>query len=170
MPFCMFVIRFPWVRFGVYRDIIHVYREPSLGNLFAEDRVHHSLEGGGRIGEAEEHDCWFEQSLVGEEGCFPFIAFLDPDIIIAPANVESGKESTATEAVNDLWDEWGYIAISDSPFVNGSVVLNGAQFAVSLFDKKEIGHVWAYRTPDGFSFNMFRDKVAGRFDFFLGEG
>ena len=110
----------------MYCDIIHVYQEPSLSDLLTEDRVHHGLKGSGRVGEAEEHDCGFEQSFVSEEGCLPLITFFDSDIIIAPADVEGCEESAAAEAVDDLQDEWGYIAIPDSPLVNGSVVLNGA--------------------------------------------
>ena len=91
-----------------------------------ENCVHHHLKGGGRVGKTEEHDCGLKQPFMSEKCCFPLVTFLDSDIVVAPPDIEGCKEGTTTEAVDDLWDEWGYIAVADGPFVNRSIVLYGA--------------------------------------------
>ena len=53
--------------------------------------VNHHLEGCGRVGKAKEHDGGFEQSLMREEGRFPFVAWFDADVIVSPAYVEFSK-------------------------------------------------------------------------------
>jgi hypothetical protein len=63
--------------------------------LFREDRVHHGLEGCQGVGEPEEHDGWFEQAFVGDKCCFPFVSFFDPDVVVAPTDVEFRVEGAA---------------------------------------------------------------------------
>ncbi len=41
---------FPRFSFRVDSQVIHVDRHPSLGDLSAEDHIHHHLEGGRRVG------------------------------------------------------------------------------------------------------------------------
>jgi len=73
--------------------VIHIDAKPSLCNLFLEDIIHHSLKGGGGIGQAKEHDGWFKESFTSFEGSFIFIAFFNANVVISPANVEFGKET-----------------------------------------------------------------------------
>jgi len=64
------------------------------------------LECGGRVGESKEHNQGFEEALTGLEGSFPFVAFLDLDIVIPLTDVELGKPPFANELVNEFLDEW----------------------------------------------------------------
>jgi len=73
---------------GMDQDVIHIDRYPSFSYFFFEDVVYHGLEYCGGVGESEEHYFWFEQSLVGGEGCLPFIPFFDPDIVISPSYIK----------------------------------------------------------------------------------
>jgi hypothetical protein len=50
------------------------------------------LECGGQIGEPKEYNAGFEKTLVGDEGYLPFIAFFNPDVVVAPTNIKLGKD------------------------------------------------------------------------------
>jgi hypothetical protein len=89
---------------GMDGDVVHIYREPSLGHLFLKDSVHHHLEHGRGVGEAEKHHCGFEEPFWSEKGGFQFISWLDSDVVISPMDVKLCKESTATEVVDGLRD------------------------------------------------------------------
>ena len=73
---------------GMDQNIVHVDCEPILSQFFGEYRVHHCLECSWGVCESKEHDSWFEQSLICDEGCFPLIAFLDMDVIVSPSDVK----------------------------------------------------------------------------------
>jgi hypothetical protein len=59
-----------------------------LSQFFDEDRVHHRLEGSWGVSKAKEHDSWFEEAFVGDEGCLPLVLFLDTNIVVSPSYVE----------------------------------------------------------------------------------
>ena len=73
---------------GVDENVVHIDSEPVFSEFFGEYRVHHRLECGGGVCESEEHDSWFEQSLVSDEGCLPFVSFLNADVVVSPPDVE----------------------------------------------------------------------------------
>ncbi|KIL69506.1 hypothetical protein M378DRAFT_68633, partial [Amanita muscaria Koide BX008] len=54
--------------------VIHIDDNPSFVYHVLEVRVHHGL---------EVHDFWFEQSSGRDECCFPFVSFLDSNIVIS---------------------------------------------------------------------------------------
>ena len=60
---------------------------------------------------------------MGEECCFSFVAILDLDVVIPPADVYNCKLGASAEAVDDLRNERGYIPVLLCPFVYGLVVL-----------------------------------------------
>ena len=76
---------------GVDQDVIHIDGQPVFAQFFCEYGVHHSLECSGGIRESEEHDSRFEQALIGDEGCLPFVSFFDAYVIVSPAYVEFGE-------------------------------------------------------------------------------
>ena len=77
---------------GIDEEIIHIDDKPSFGNHVVEGVVHKSLESSGGVGESEEHNCGFEQSLVGNEGCLPLVTVLDLHVVVSPTNVELGED------------------------------------------------------------------------------
>jgi|SRR5712671_3737666 len=89
-----------WVVGGCDQHVIHVHHEPALSDFVLEYGVHHGLEGGGGVGEAKEHNRWFIQSFVCDEGGFPFITFLDAHIVIAPMDIKLGEEFLHPYSVN----------------------------------------------------------------------
>jgi hypothetical protein len=74
------------------QDVIEIDCYFSFSNQICEYGVHQCLESGGRVGEPEEHDVRFEKTLIGDEGHFSFIAFLNLDIMVAPTNIKLSKD------------------------------------------------------------------------------
>jgi hypothetical protein len=60
MPLDVLFFHFVFKALSVDSHVVHVDRQPFLGYLVGEDRIHHCLECGRRVGESEEHDCVFE--------------------------------------------------------------------------------------------------------------
>ena len=87
-------------------DVVQVYHHYSFRNEFLEDVVHHGLEGGGAVSEAEEHYQRFKESAVGAEGGLPFIPFFHADIIETPLDIQLCEVSRPSEFLYQLGDEW----------------------------------------------------------------
>jgi len=70
--------------------VIHVYCECPLCDLFMKNGVHHGLEGCWWVSESKEHHRWFEESLIGYEGCFMLVFLDDLYSVISLADVDCG--------------------------------------------------------------------------------
>jgi hypothetical protein len=116
------------------KDIVQVDSDLALNDQVSEDRVHEGLEGGRRVGESEEHDKRFKESLVGGEGSLPF---LDTDVVVSPTNVELGEVLGALESVDDIRDEGERVPVLDCDLVELPIVLHKAELAVLLLDKED---------------------------------
>jgi len=71
--------------------IVHVDAKPSLCYFFLKDVIHHCLKHSWGVGKAKEYDCQFKQSFTSFEGGFILVAFLDPNVIVSPANIKLGE-------------------------------------------------------------------------------
>ena len=76
---------------AMQENVVHIDFKPSFINFLAENIIHHVLKCGGRVAKSKEHDHWFKESTIGFESCFPFISFLEIDVVIAPADVQFSK-------------------------------------------------------------------------------
>jgi hypothetical protein len=74
------------------KNVIEIDCNFAFSNQICKDGIHQCLECGRRIGEPKEHDAWFEKTLVRDEGCLLFIAFFNPDIMVAPMNIKLGED------------------------------------------------------------------------------
>ena len=86
--------------------IIHVDDKPSFSEFFFKDGIHHHLECCWGVSHSKKHHCWFKQSFVHDEGCFPLIPISYPNVIVSPADVELGEQGSASRFIDELWDEW----------------------------------------------------------------
>ena len=100
------------------------------------------MEGGGGVSQSEEHYSWFEQSLQGFEGGFPFVALLDSDVVVSPSYVKLGKEGLSLELFQDCFDEGKWVIVTDRLFVQFLVILDRSKLSVFLFDEEEWCSVW----------------------------
>jgi len=91
---------------GGDEDVVHVDEQLIwVAHLhFSEHAVHGSLEGGWGVGQPKEHYLWFKQSFWGFECDFPFIAFLNSDVVVPPSYVKLGEEGLSLELFQDRFD------------------------------------------------------------------
>jgi hypothetical protein len=67
------------------------------------------------------------------------------DIIVASSDVELSEACGIFYPGDEFRDEREKVAISDSPFINFSVVLDRSWLAILHFDEEERGSVRAFR-------------------------
>ena len=77
---------------GVDEKIIHIDDEPSFGNHVMEGVVHESLEGGGGVGEPEEHNGGFEEPFVSDKGGLPLVTVFDSYVVVPPPNIKLSED------------------------------------------------------------------------------
>ena len=104
-------------------NVVEVDNNEVISHV-TEDIIHEMLEGCGGIGHSEGHDQVFERAIAGAKGCFPFVPRGNADIVVAPVNVELGKEPSSSESHDDIGNDRERVSIFDSDFVELSVVLN----------------------------------------------
>jgi hypothetical protein len=86
-------------------DVVEVDHDVSGQDEILEDVIHHRLEGGQGVGKAKVHHWWLKEPLVSTEHGLPFVAFLDPDIVETPWDVEFRKELGSLQTVNKVIDQ-----------------------------------------------------------------
>ena len=92
--------------------------------------------------EAKEHNEGFVQAVVGLEGSLPFITFLYPDIVEAPADIKLGEVLGAAEFRDEFWDERKQVLVLDGHGVQRMVILDQAELAILLFDEEDRRGHW----------------------------
>jgi hypothetical protein len=73
-------------------DIIKIDCNFAFSNQICKDGIYQCLECGRQIGEPKEHNAEFKKTLVSDEGCLPFIAFFDLDMMVTPTNIKLGED------------------------------------------------------------------------------
>jgi len=99
------------------QHVIHINDEPSFSEFLFKYRIHHHLEGGWGVSQAEEHDGWFKEAFIGNESCLPFVSSSDANIVIAPSYVKFSEQCSGSSFIDELRNEWEGVSISDSPLV-----------------------------------------------------
>jgi hypothetical protein len=90
-------------------------------------------------------------------------------LVVSPSDVELSEESASHQSVDDLGNEWGDISIVDGPFVEGSIVLHRAKFAILLFDKEEVSRIRASGFAYGSSSQVLFYELMTLHNLFLGK-
>src|ERR1700722_13526419 len=116
--------------------------KPTFIEFFSEYLVHHCLERSGRITEAEEHDKGFKTPAIRDEGRFPFVTFLDPDIVISPANVELRENLRVFDLIYEFRDQGEGVTILHGQGVELPVILDRSKVTRLLLDEEEGGRDW----------------------------
>src|SRR5882724_5346400 len=100
-----FVVLFPGLA-AKYEDVVHIDGHYSFVDEFLEDVVHHCLECGRTVREAEEHDQRFEKASVHLKGGLPLISCFDPNVVVSQANVQLSEILGLgfRDLVEDVWD------------------------------------------------------------------
>ena len=97
-------------------DVVQIDHDHALRDEVLEDVIHHRLEGGGTVREAEEHDKGLIQAAVGPEGGLPFVSFLYPDVVEAPSDIQFHEVLGSTELCNQFQNQWERVLVSKFSF------------------------------------------------------
>jgi len=71
------------------------------------------LEGGGGVGQPEEHYLWFEQPFWCFESSLPLVSFFDLDIVVPPSYVEFGEEGLSLELFQNRFYQGERVVVAD---------------------------------------------------------
>jgi len=91
--------------------IIHVYRNDAVSYNVSENLVHHSLKSGRAVHQTEVHYQQLEQALIGAECRLPLIAFMNANIVVAPANVKLCEDLGTFESMDEVVNEWEGVSV-----------------------------------------------------------
>ena len=84
---------------GGNENVIHIDEYKSCVDEIPEESIHHRLEHCRRVGKTKEHHQRFKHSSVHFEGGFPFIAFLDLNIVISPTDIKLGEDLSILQSL-----------------------------------------------------------------------
>ena len=105
----------------VDEDVIEVDNHVDVEQVL-EDVVHKTLEGYGSIDKSKRHDEPFKGSVLGPEGRFPFITFVDTYEVVHMPEVDLGVDASLLHSVEEVRDERERIPILPGNFVETPVV------------------------------------------------
>ena len=119
-------------RVGIYQDVVHIDRHIALVNEVLKDVVHHRLESGRTIGEAEEHDKGFEEASIRSKGGFPLITLLDSHVVISPMYIQLREVSglRVRDPVDNIWYEGEQVGILHRHCIKFLIILSRMDFKV----------------------------------------
>jgi len=118
-------------------DVVQIDHNHAFRDEVLEDVVHHRLEGGGTVREAEEHDKGFVQAAVGPEGGLPFISFIYLDVVEAPSDVQFREVLGSVELRNQFRNQRERVLVFHGHGIQGAVVLYQTEFPILLFNKED---------------------------------
>ena len=82
------------------------------------------------------------------EGGFPFIAFVDLDIVVTPADIKLCEVVSTFEMVNEAINEGERISIFPSDEIECMIVLDEPELPVFLLHKEDRGTYWGLGLSD----------------------
>ena len=82
------------------------------------------------------------------EGGFPFVAFTYTNVVVPRSDIEFGEQRVSLQFFGDVFDIWDRVLISDSPVVDGLIVLYRAVGPIFLFDTEGACGVRGFRRFD----------------------
>jgi len=94
------------------------------------------LEGGGTVGHFKEYHERFEETVIGMEGCLPFISGLDSYIIETPSDIKLGEVLGSAELGDKLGDVGEGVPVLDGYSIQRAIVLDQPERAILLSDEE----------------------------------
>src|SRR5258705_12413060 len=106
------------------KNVVHIDKHLPCSDEVFEGVIHHGLEGGRGVTKTEKHDERFKHPTIGFEGGFPFIPFLDSNVIVPPMDIELTEDLCVFKFVRDIGNEWKGVLVLDREIIKLAVVLN----------------------------------------------
>ena len=130
----MFMVLFHVVR--VDEDVIQVDEDTYIENV-REDVIHEVLKSCWCISQTEGHNTPFKSAIVGVEGGFPFITFMDSNEVVGVLQVDFGIHGSLSWAVKEVRDAWKWISVFLCYFVEALKVGSEMERAIFLSSKED---------------------------------
>ena len=150
---------------GGDEEVIHVDNQPSFSDHVSEGVIHETLEHSGGVAKAEEHDGGFKEAFVSDEGRLPLVTILDADVVVPLTNIKLGEVASIFQLVHEVGDKREGVGVAGGVFVEVTIVLAGAEFAIFLFDKEERGCLGGIGRTNLSSSQVFLQEVLSSFLF-----
>ncbi len=80
---------------SVDEDVIEIHYYEDI-ELLGQDLVEVTPKRGRCVGQSERHDLVLEMAIAGPEGRLPFVAFLDPHLMVGIGQIELSEPSSPT--------------------------------------------------------------------------
>ena len=113
-----------------------------------EDVIHHMLERSRSVSQAEGHHGRFEVSFPGPERGLPLVALLDPDVVVAPPEVQGGEYPGLLESVHQLHREGERVPVLYRDLVEFPVVHDHPERTVLFLYEEDRRGSRRFRGPD----------------------
>ena len=129
---------------SVYQDIVHIDHHISFVNEVLEDVVHHGLEGGRAVGEAEEHNQGFEEAPICSEGGLPLVSLFYSHIVVSPMCIQFRRVSGlgVQNPVDNVQYKGQQVGVLHHHRIEFPIILDELQFPIFLLHKEDWGCHW----------------------------
>jgi len=108
-------------RTGVDQDVVDITNTENV-EIFVESIIHESLGSGGSVSKPEGHDKEFKQPISSSKSSFPFVAFLDTDLVNTGSEVKACEVFATPGLIDSSFNSGQGGAVLDSNVVEGSIV------------------------------------------------
>jgi hypothetical protein len=88
----------------VWEVVVEVDLEPLFLDEVVEGIVHIALECSGCVAHPEEYNSWFVGALFSGKGSFPFISFLDSNVVESPVDIDFSEYTRTLEIIDNSFD------------------------------------------------------------------
>src|SRR6266545_3950753 len=124
---------------STYKKIVHIDFQPVLNKLLRKDVIHHCLKCFRRICNTKEHHKRFKRSFTTSKCHFPFVSFLDTDIVITPTNIHLNITIVFRKIIDQFINARKWISIAYCLGVKIMIVLYGVKVSIFFWNKEEGG-------------------------------
>ena len=108
-------------RTGVDQDVVDITNTENV-EIFVESIIHESLGSGVSVSKPEGNDKEFKQPLSSSKSSFPFIAFLDTNLVKTGSEVKACEVFATLNLIESFFNPGQGGAVLDSNVVEGSIV------------------------------------------------
>ena len=123
---------------AVDEDVINVDND-KLVKVGSEDILHKSLEGSWGIGETKRHDSELIMTIVGPEGSFLHIIWMNADLIISPMKINLREYLGMVESVQEVINQGNGELILDGDLVQCLIVNAYVQASILFLHEDDRG-------------------------------
>ena len=100
------------------------------------------------------------------ESSFPFVAFLDPEIVISPSEIHLGEQFSSLQFLGQLSDKRERVVVLDGVFVKIAIILYHSLLSVLFRDEEHRGCLGRFQRSNVPFSGLIVDEV-GYFFLFL---